>query len=314
MKRAITGFITFLIVYGCLGIIFHADTFEKVVIPDNLILAQASKGANEAEIKLPNFLGIYIVSKGKLIELKKSSKTALYEKSGVAVEGSEMLDRLSGINLSDGNVEFIIYHQSVAQLTELYVKKIARIRNREIYQPFKKLPSIQTLTDNRYVVMKEGEGYRLRLAPINKNPYMMIRAVLERKFEPGIYALLYRDDLYDFTIEGGAVEYVDQVINGSQAVSYRNCFDKVFESEEFKPANSIEEKQKKTKIYLIVKSDMNTTYLRDDPDYLISTKIICEVKNGTRVEMLEKIKSYTKVKLTTGEVGWITNKDLIRVK
>ena len=212
--------------------------------PKGLVLAQANKRSNEAVINLPEFLGIYAVSKGDLIELKSHPQSST---RGFTIGGADILRSLSGVRLPKSMVKFIIiYQQGVASLTELHVKKIARVR-REITYDFMTGKRIQTIKDfdRAYYIVVE-EGFRLRLAPISKNPQMMVRAVPEKPLEGGIYALMFGGGLYDFVVEGGGGEgCVDRIIGRAGQVSYRSCEDQASEPGTLKKGYSESEEEEK---------------------------------------------------------------------
>jgi len=138
---------------------------------------------------VPEFLGVYAVVDGRLVELKAHPQSGYM---GIEVLGASVLDGLSGISLPfSDKLYFVVYSQGAAQFTALPVVTIARIQ-------YHVSDKGVTYAENAW--RPTEKGIRVRIAPLPQNPSMMIRGVPEHALTPGYWGLLVGGALYDFVI------------------------------------------------------------------------------------------------------------------
>jgi len=88
-------------------------------------------GCTSADIKLPKTYGIYIVSSGKMIDLGSGPPLSKRYKS-TGLRGKQGINTLSGINVQDKNLYFIVYYKEIDP-TMFKLAKLKYIKNNDIW-------------------------------------------------------------------------------------------------------------------------------------------------------------------------------------
>jgi len=172
--------------------------------------------------QLPDYLGVFAVSNGKLIELQKHPQS-LSAVIGGGIGGMDILKSLSGIQFPNGNVHFIVYSQSPTSGALLY--KIGNIRKQITYSLTGAIDKVDDFDTGFWSIFKEFGA--LRISPVPENPTMMVRGLPKSDLPPGNYALRIADGFYDFSVAGktNPDEWcADRVIKMLQ-VGYVSCAD-----------------------------------------------------------------------------------------
>lgn len=185
-----------------------------------LLLASLLIGTETASLAdpIPEYLGVYALTNGKLVELSPHPQSGM---SGIEVMGAGIWRGLSGPVLGTGNVEFIVYLNHAASMQRIAVHRVARVARSIKMKSWGISETTSKSLDDAYVPT-EGR-VSMRVAPMEENPSMLIKASPPKELSPGIWALNIGNKYYDFVVGSiGAAECWERVQKGMD-VSYRLC-------------------------------------------------------------------------------------------
>lgn len=202
---------------NCHTIIQLIIAFAVTVLSGSAVCDAATKKTD-----LPDYLGVFAISNGKLIELKKHPQSLGVGMGGIG--GMDLLRSLSGIQFPNGKVQFIIYSQNPVSSASLY--RVATVRKQVTYSfGSNNIEKVEDLGSGHWTVL--NGAVTLRISPVPENPAMMVRCLLAEDLPPGTYALKIGDGIYDFTIAGktNADEWCADRIIQMMNVGYLPCGD-----------------------------------------------------------------------------------------
>ncbi len=148
------------------------------VIPADFSIAQ--------EMKIPEFMGIYLVDNGETLELSRNEIFLEGTKGECAyIDILTGLKKLSGINISNNNCNLIVYMESISidslKLTKLKFEKDLLLNCVSLMFASKKVIT-------RINMWVKDEDILYRVAPV-ENKKGMYRIAPREPLEPGVYAL-----------------------------------------------------------------------------------------------------------------------------
>jgi hypothetical protein len=165
---------------------------------------------------VPEFLGVYAVTGGRLVELKPLAGSGLRD---MELMGGDLLKGSSNIAIDDPKVYFVIYREGASSVTSMFLEELKQVRyttpdefSRGGLQPVEDL----------WVGTKRG--FNLKIAPLKENPQMMVRAVWPEAIPPGRYGLNIGGALFDLQI-GAATDscVVRQASFAAGGAVYTEC-------------------------------------------------------------------------------------------
>jgi len=165
---------------------------------------------NCASLELPEFFGVYANKKGILTEMTEHPNSSMAV-SGIEIAGAGLMDSLSGVLFEDGKVEFIVFLNKVKIGGNVPVVKIDRI-------------IVGKSKQEKYRVSKEKK--MMRVAPISNSSSKkeMFRVVPKESLEPGIWAIIFENKLYDFVIKDKSYsDCTRRVVNSFAQIKYVPC-------------------------------------------------------------------------------------------
>jgi len=142
------------------------------------------------KIPIPEFYGMYLLSKGNLIKLKE----AYEEKRVKTFDGSPGIATISGIDITDKKLSFIIYQR------DLSIERIKLYKLKYVYD-------IDTEIDkfliwerfNEVNLWMADSKIELKIAPIEGKPDMC-RLIIDTPFSDGVYVLVTSKGFGDFSV------------------------------------------------------------------------------------------------------------------
>jgi len=144
--------------------------------------------------QVPEFLGVYAVSGGNLVELKSENAVPAM---GLALTGGQFDRKFAGPSFPAGaGLYFVIYKDGIVKEQELYVSPVRRVGYRAFVDG--REVKFEALSDSWAIDVQKG--FRLRLAPIKDNPSMMVKAVPEGALPAGYYGLIVQETVYLFSV------------------------------------------------------------------------------------------------------------------
>src|SRR5205823_3454901 len=141
-----------------------------------ILLTSNSLGyaANQTIPPLPEYLGVYVASGGKLTELYPNPQSHMLL---LHIGRDAIISSLSGKSFSDGNLQLIIYLQGASGFAKIPAFRISKLRNQFTLDSSRERVTETERLQNSWRLTNQGTQFRV--APIPQNPTMMIRAVLE---------------------------------------------------------------------------------------------------------------------------------------
>jgi hypothetical protein len=147
---------------------------------------------------VPTTFGVYAISGGRLFNLELLPGRAPNPRVAV----SPAISAPPKAVLPDANIKFVVFRRDsiVNALSRAEVRIIAKVATAMKFDPGGKA-SI-TKADNTWVI--RNVSYPYRTAPYKGQPdmYEVIGAEAEKPLTPGRYALILKDEAYDFSIAG----------------------------------------------------------------------------------------------------------------
>ncbi len=199
------------------------STVVGLALSCSLILATRSEAADPP---IPEFLGVYAVVNGQLVEmhpLPGSSDRERQQAIQLGMGGGDLLKGSSGLVIEDPNVNFVIYKNGASEVTSFFLEIMKSVEY--AFQP-SMVPGY--VSDQLQKVdwgwVGAQTGYTMRVAPIAKNPEMMVRVVPPIPLPPGRYGLSFNSMLYDFQV--GLKETETCLVRAASAmggVTYTEC-------------------------------------------------------------------------------------------
>jgi hypothetical protein len=187
-----------------------------------ILLTSNSLGyaANQTIPPLPEYLGVYVASGGKLTELSPNPQSHMLL---LHIGRDAIISSLSGKSFSDGNLQLIIYLQGASGFAKIPAFRISKLRNQFTLDSSRERVTETERLQNSWRLTNQGTQFRV--APIPQNPTMMIRAVLEGPLPPGLWAIQVGTDIYDFGIgdnPSASADCEDQYVSFGEP-EYRPC-------------------------------------------------------------------------------------------
>jgi hypothetical protein len=165
------------------------------VAAEQVVLKQAEPAPDPL---VPTTFGVYAISDGKLYTLEMLPGRAPHPRVAI----SPAISAPPKTVLPDPDIKFVVFRRdSVANaLSRAEVRVIARISTEMKFDSAGK--PVVTKADNTWVI--RNVSYPYRTAPYKGQPdmYEVIGAEPDRPLTPGRYALILKDEAYDFGIAG----------------------------------------------------------------------------------------------------------------
>jgi hypothetical protein len=165
---------------------------------DHIMPAQPETARAEANGLVPTMFGVYAISDGKLHTLEMLPGRAPSPRVAI----SAAISIPSKTILPDRPIKFIVFRRDAATnaLNRADVRVIAKISQAMKFDPSGK-PVIQK-ADDTWVI--RNISYPYRTAPYKGQPdmYEVVEDDPDKPLSPGRYALILKDEAYDFSIAG----------------------------------------------------------------------------------------------------------------
>ncbi len=173
---------------------------KTVLTPAQLPVEQAAlKQAEPAPDPLvPTSFGVYAISDGKLFALQMLPGRAPSPRVAISAAISAPPKTV----LPDAQIKFVVFRRDsvVNALSHAEVRVIARIASEMKFDPAGK--ALITKSENTWVI--RNVSYPYRTGPYKGQPdmYEVVGAEADKPLSPGRYALILKDEAYDFSITG----------------------------------------------------------------------------------------------------------------
>ena len=147
---------------------------------------------------VPTSFGVYAISDGKLFTLETLPGRAPSPRVAISAAISAPPKTV----LPDPHINFVVFRRDsvVNALSHAEVRVIARIASDMKFDPAGK--AVLTKAENTWVI--RNISYPYRTAPYKGQPdmYEVVGAEADKPLTPGRYALILKDEAYDFSIAG----------------------------------------------------------------------------------------------------------------
>jgi hypothetical protein len=170
---------------------------------------------------LPSDYGVYAVADDKLSELQALAERVPDKRIAV----STLIGKPSRTTLQDGKAKFVIFRRDLVGSApeRVDIRVIARVV-RALTFDAKGKPKFAPVSDDYHI---RSVSYELRVRPIAANPEMLLVQSDKPDFalSPGRYALVLKDQAYDFTVAGNITD-LSQCLERTDAANgtfYSEC-------------------------------------------------------------------------------------------
>jgi hypothetical protein len=197
---------------------------KTVSKPEQALLAQPETAPAPAASILPATFGVYAVSDGKLYALELLPGRA--PSSRVAI--SAAIPTPPRTMLPDRHVKFIVFRRDSATnaLEHAEVRIMAKIAQSMKFDPAGK--PIITKVDDSWVIRNISFPYQTAPLRGQADMYEVLGEDAEKVLEPGRYALILKNEVYDFSVAG-------EITDGRQCLESVAAVNGAFYSECQKP-------------------------------------------------------------------------------
>jgi hypothetical protein len=170
---------------------------------------------------VPTTFGVYAISGGKLYTLELLPGRAPSPRVAI----SAAMSMPSKTILADGHIKFVVFRRDSATiaLTRAEVRVIAKISQATKFDPAGK--SVIAKVDDTWVI--RNISYLYRTAPYKGRPdmYEVVGDDLDKPLSPGRYALILKDEAYDFSVAGEITDSKQclESLAAANGVFYTEC-------------------------------------------------------------------------------------------
>jgi hypothetical protein len=170
---------------------------------------------------VPTTFGVYAISDGKLYPLEPLPGRAPSPRVAI----SAAMSMPSKTILADGHIKFVVFRRDSATiaLTRAEVRVIAKISQATKFDPAGK--SVIAKVDDTWVI--RNISYLYRTAPYKGRPdmYEVVGDDPDKPLSPGRYALILKDEAYDFSVAGEITDSKQclESLAAANGVFYTEC-------------------------------------------------------------------------------------------
>jgi hypothetical protein len=165
---------------------------------DHAMLARPVLPPAEPDPLMPTMFGVYAISDGKLYTLELLPGHAPHPRVAISASISMPPKTI----LPDGRIKFIVFRRdsAITALNRADVRVMAKISQAIKFDPSGK--SIIAKVDDTWVI--RNISYPYRTAPYKGQPdmYEVVGDDPDKPLSPGRYALILKDEVYDFSVAG----------------------------------------------------------------------------------------------------------------